>query len=266
MREIQVVAVSYNNYKDTLEFCQSVRTAKSSRFQVSCFIVDNSDDESIKSLIDSLENDFNFVNILRPAKNIGYFGGFNYFFESEFFESAAIVLICNNDLIFDANFFDILHKNKYSEDVFVVCPDIITVDGFHQNPHVLHPIGRVARLKLDLYFSGYFFAFLLKKIKNILNIERRNKIFPSGYLHMGIGACYVLLPGFFLRFKSLYYPHFLYGEEAYLSNQVHSASGRLFYDPALKITHKESATLSKLPSRKTYGYAREGYWKYRKFY
>lgn len=266
MCAIQVVAVSYNNYNDTLEFCQSINKANYSQLQISCIIVDNSDNELIQGQIDGLENKFNFVNILRPPKNLGYFGGFNYFFDSKFFESKKIVLICNNDLVFDVDFFNVLHQTDYNEDVFVVCPDVITLDGFHQNPHVLRPIDGFSRLKLDLYFSGYYLACVLKRIKSALNIKRKNNISPSGYLHMGIGACYVLLPAFFLRFKNLVYPHFLYGEEAYLSNQVHSANGRLFYDSALKIAHKESATLSKLPSKKTYGYAREGYWKYRKFY
>ena len=83
---------------------------------------------------------------------------------------------------------------------------------------------------------------------------------------MGIGACYVLLPSFLSRFRQLDFPHFLYGEEAYLTRQVHSAGGKLYYDPELKVQHKESATLSKLPKRTTYEFGRDGYWSYRTFY
>lgn len=83
---------------------------------------------------------------------------------------------------------------------------------------------------------------------------------------MGIGACYVLLPAFLKKYKSLVFPHFLYGEEAYLSRQVHERGGLLFYDPDLVVLHKESATLSKLPKRTTYEFGRDGYWHYRGFY
>lgn len=270
MKKFQVVAVIYNNYKDTFEFCQSLKRANSSRFYLSCFLVDNSDDFLIKELIDTIQDDFDFVRILRPSRNIGYFGAFNFFFESEFFESEAVVLICNNDLIFSADFFEALYRAKYNEDVFVICPDVLTFDGVHQNPHVLKPRTWLQRIKLDLYFSSYYIAFILRFIQRIIkpltSCKTGSDLALPGYLHMGIGACYVLLPKFFAKFNRLNYPHFLYGEEAYLTNQVHSEGGRLYYDPKLKILHKEGATLSKLPGRTTYNFGRDGYWSYRKFY
>jgi GT2 family glycosyltransferase len=158
----------------------------------------------------------------------------------------------------------------YPDDVFVVCPDVITIEGVHQNPHVLKPRTTMQRLKLDLYFSHYYVACILLYFKRLLSplFKKTNTIYYSkaGYLHMGIGACYILLPVFLSKFKHLDFPHFLYGEEAYLSLQVRNAGGALFYDPSLRVQHKESATLSKLPKIKTYHLGRDGYWSYRKFY
>jgi GT2 family glycosyltransferase len=81
---------------------------------------------------------------------------------------------------------------------------------------------------------------------------------------MGVGACYVLTPEFFRQFKTLRYFFFLYGEEAYIADQIHSAGGLLLFDPDLRVDHAESAALSKVPNRTAYEYARKGYPDYRR--
>lgn len=270
MARFVFVGVVYNNYQDTLDFCQSLADIVSGGSRLVCILVDNSDQLEAQERVDSLAVDFQFVKILRSGRNLGYFGAFNYFFESKFFEREDIVVLCNNDLVFSREFCERYLCARYPNDVFVVCPDVITVDGVHQNPHVLTPWGRAARLKLDLYFTHYYMACFLKRVQRFLQRlgggKKRVEPYPPGYLHLGIGACYILLPAFLRRFSRLDFPHFLYGEEAYLTRQVHSAGGKLYYDPNLKVLHKESATLSKLPSRITYEFGREGYWHYRNFY
>ena len=264
------VGVVYNNYYDTVDFCQSLSQMAFNRDRLVCFLVDNSDAKEIQNGIDSLVIEFPFVKILRPGNNLGYFGGFNFFFDSPFFDLNDIVVLCNNDLIFDREFCEKYFLNIYPNDVYVVCPDVVTVDGVHQNPHVMAPLGLLARLKLDLYFTHYYVACLLRWVQRgliyLFGSKKRTEPSSPGYLYMGIGACYILLPTFFDKFSRLEFPHFLYGEEAYLAKQVHSAGGKLYYDPRLKVLHKESATLSKLPSRVTYEFGREGYWHYRSFY
>lgn len=264
------VGVVYNNYQDTFDFCRSLAEMVLGESRLICILVDNSDRRDIQEEVDSLAVEFSFVKILRPSQNLGYFGAFNYFFDSELFNSKDIVLLCNNDLVFDSEFCKNFLCARYPEDVFVVCPDVITVDGVYQNPHVLTPWGRIARLKLDLYFTHFYMACLLKGGQRCLHRlgfgKKRVESSAPGYLHLGIGACYVLLPDFLNKFSRLDFPHFLYGEEAYLTKQVHSVGGKLYYDPSLKVLHKESATLSKLPSRTTYEFGREGYWHYRDFY
>lgn len=270
MSELLFVTIVYNNEIDTLDFIESIKSFSNKNLSIECIIVDNSDDASIQKNIDKIPDLYSFIKVIRPPKNMGYFGGFNFFFENYFTFTGKVVILCNNDLIFSNDFAEILKSKKYSEDIFVVCPDVVTLDGFHQNPHVLKPRTKIQRLKLDIYFLNYYIAYGLRILKNfiefILKIKKTPKSIVAGYLHMGIGACYVLLPSFFGKFRALEYPHFLYGEEAYLTRQVHQEGGRLYFDPALKVKHKESATLSRLPKKITYEYGRDGYWNYRKFY
>jgi len=270
MTNVIFVCVAFNNYDDTKIFCQSLFDQIYSD-KLKCYIVDNSSDNSISHKLKILEKEYKFVSVLPTSKNLGYFGAFNYFFEVIGYpKENEYLIICNNDLKFDNKFVNNLLSNDYSNEIFAVCPDVVTVDGYHQNPHVIKPLSLIARLKLDLYYSNYYIGIFMYFIFNILNLSklkvRGNYYSNPMYLHMGIGACYILTSSFFKKIKKLYYPYFLYGEEAFLSNQIHNTGGSLYYDPSLVVEHKESATLSKIPKKLTYQYAREGYCEYRKLY
>jgi GT2 family glycosyltransferase len=146
-----------------------------------------------------------------------------------------------------------------------VCPDVITADGLHQNPHILKRISSIRRFQFDMYFSNYWVARLLVLLLRFIRPVKasREQTGEAHEMHMGVGACYILTSRFLARFKQLNYPHFLYGEEAYISDQIHTAGGILWYDPALCVHHAESAALSKIPRREAYEYERVGYPNYR---
>lgn len=272
--KVVIFAVVYNNLNDTIIFCDSIMSQKHlSNFDLNCYLIDNSSDAEISNSLDNLVNRYPFLYILRPDKNLGYFGAFNYALSFDFHTNANYTLLCNNDLIFTDDFFQNLSLNNYDNDFLAICPDIVTLNGRHQNPHVIKPFGFLRRLKLDLYFSHYYVACFLEILKNFLNLFNKNfkklkspSTSSSMAIHMGIGACYILPSAFFINISKLNYPFFLYGEEAFLSKQIHDANGKLFYDPSLRVAHAESATLSKIPRRLTYEFAREGYPTYRKFY
>lgn len=270
LKKITFVAVVYNNYDDTYKFCQSLSTMTSGAYSMNCVLIDNSDDLNVKNNIKNLETAFSFLKVVDPGSNLGYFGAFNYFLQKVDFDPLGILVFCNNDLVFDTTFCSLLSEKKYPDKVLVVCPDVVTADGVHQNPHHLNRISVFERVRFDLYFSCYFVACLLLKIKRTINpfIKKRKistQMLVESEINQGVGACYVMLPKFFECNSCLFFPWFLYGEEACLSWQVHSSRGCLWFDPSLKVWHAESATLSKLPRRTTYQFARNSYWGLRKY-
>lgn len=122
-------------------------------------------------------------------------------------------------------------------------------------------------MKYDLYFSNFYIA---QSLLSILKFFRPVKNPTVQYknaceIHMGIGACYVLTKSFLKVFENLHYPHFLYGEEAFFSNQIHSDNGILWFDPSLIVRHAESAATSKMPKRFVYEYAKNAYKNYRSY-
>lgn len=272
--KVVIFSVVYNNLKDTILFCDSIASQIAQNdIEIYCYLVDNSSAAEISAALDLFETTYSFVKILRSGKNLGYFGAFNYAFTYGFHSDAQYTLLCNNDLIFENDFFSKLYLKKYNNNYLAICPDVITPTGHHQNPHVIKPLGFYGRLKLDLYFSHYYIACILGKIKDLLRYlyfplkkTAPNYKLSAMTIHMGIGACYILPAVFFNYADRLKYPFFLYGEEAFLSKQIHDVNGELYFDPSLKVLHAESATLSKAPRRTTYEFAREGYAVYRKFY
>ena len=76
-----------------------------------------------------------------------------------------------------------------------------------------------------------------------------NRAEESNYIHMGIGAIYILTEQFFEHFDELWDRVFLYGEEAVLAGQLASVKGRTFYYPNCIVYHKESLSTGKLPSK-----------------
>lgn len=266
--KIAFICVNFNNSGYTKKLCDSLirQSGVGEQFFVDCVVVDNSTDVEDSAALFEIEKKYSWIRCLTPSQNLGYFGGLNYGLQAIDFEDYSFVVICNNDLFYEPSFCLELCRSGYGKNIFAVCPDVITKDGIHQNPHVLKRMGWARRFQLDIYFLHYYFAWTLLLILRVIRPVKSSPPQPTSpcEIHMGIGACYVLTRAFLDSFKKLYYPHFLYGEEAYFSDQIHSSGGVLLFDPVLRVHHAESASLSKIPRRATYEFARVGYPDYRK--
>lgn len=234
---------------------------------IEVFVVDNSIDVKDSDDINTYCEALNWVNLLKPEKNLGYFGGLNYALSKIDVSKFDFICIGNNDLEFNKSFLSVLSKKHYPKEYFAICPDIKSITGKYQNPHVEKPYSTMQKIKLDLYYSSWRIALFLmllqntyKKFKKPVNNRKSKRV-----IHMGIGAFYILTPYFFSKNEELIFPYFLYGEEAFLSHQIHESGGELFYDPDLKILHNESAALSKIPSLTKYQYSRQSYKTHREY-
>lgn len=264
---VHYICVNFNGALFTRAWLASVFAQREAapEVQIKAVIVDNASSTAEYGELQAFCEGHEAVQVVRSDTNVGYFGGLNLGLEAITAAPQDYLVIGNNDLVFAPDFTATLLKTRYRPEVMVVCPDLKTADGVHQNPHVPDRTSWFRRLQFDVYFSHYVVGLPGRWLA-----RRFPKSRPRGTSHgvpreicMGVGACYVLLPGFLTRIPSLYFPAFLYGEEACLSWQVRSAGGIEWYDPALKVEHAESAACSKLPSRTAYEYGREAYWRYR---
>ncbi len=268
MQTVSFICVNFNNSQYTGKFCESLaaQRGRGERFLVRCLVVDNSTDESDSARLKAVCREYKWIQRIDSGANLGYFGGLSRGLVQRPQDHSRFVVICNNDLEFDTSFCSELLALEKNPRAFAICPDVLTSDGKHQNPHLLERVPAFRRFQFDLFFSHFYVACVLLFIRRLflhLFIAKPASIQERREIHMGVGACYVLTENYFSHFDNLDCPVFLYGEEVFMSAQIHSKGGVLIYEPRLRVNHAESAALSRIPKRLKYEYERKSYPLYR---
>lgn len=260
------ICVNYNNSKVTRDYILNVLGFKDTH-DIKIIIVDNAsrkeDVNNLEQFIDALNIDA--VVLIKSDVNLGYFKGLNLGIKLAIENNYNdYVIVGNNDLEFASNFLSELYKIPFTSNELVVAPDVVTIEGIHENPHVINKMSFLRKMKQEIYFSNYNLA---KLINRFYSTDRKPKSFDPErkYIYMGIGALYVLTPNFFKHFNKLWDDVFLYGEEAILAGQIQSVNGKIIYEPLLKCNHNESATTSKMESKYKYDTIKKSYKIYKKY-
>lgn len=268
--KIGFVCTNYNNTHFTSEAVRTLLNSKNADIQI--VVVDNkSDEKSINELLE-IQAKFPEIKVIFNEVNSGYFRGLNigiqYLLENHPF--IKYMMVGNNDLTFAPNFIDSIVANKKVFEIYpVVCPDVITVDGVHQNPHVIQAVGKFREFIYDLYYSNYYLALLIKWFasltKSFTDRSDEESWETAQTIYQGHGSCYLLGPLFFSKFKELWAPTFLMGEEFFLSKQVTDAGMQIYYEPSIKLTHHWHASINSVPKRKIWEVSRQSHKIYRRY-
>lgn len=268
--KIGFVCTNYNNTKFTREAVHSLLSNQNHDLHI--VIVDNkSNPQSVIELLE-LQADFPQIMIILNEENLGYFRGLNtgIKFLRKHHPLTEFMMVGNNDLTFAPNFINSIEAKKIIFEKYpVVSPDVITVDGVHQNPHVIQRVGKIRELMYDLYFSNYQLGQLIKWLARLSN-SFTDRIDEESWetaqpIYQGHGSCYLLGPLFFSEFKELWAPTFLMGEEFFLSKQVTDAGMQIYYEPTIQLTHHWHAAMNDVPSRKVWEISRQSHKIYRKY-
>lgn len=257
-KKVNIVTVNYNNSLYTINMLDSLVNSTACINKV--IIVDNASDSHEREVLNSIENlKYKFeVKIIFLSDNVGYFHGLNAGLrEIKNYTSNMATVICNNDLVFNSDFFLNFQSLSFASDIMAVAPSIITSDFVYQNPAQINKPSFFKRFFYEIYFINYTVGSLLLKTWTKLGFSAQSKFKKDEVgknIYIGMGAIYILFPSFFVKNTSLNYPDalFLYGEEAFLSKQIEDSNGSLFYEPRLEVVHLESVATAKLPNKKKY--------------
>ena len=267
--KVGFVFTNYNNTQFTEGAVLSILDSDVNDAPV--IVVDNaSTPEHVEALL-ALEAAHNNVKVIYNKENVGYFRGLNIGikYAREQFNELEYWVIGNNDLIFSKNFYaSILSREEVLNKYPVISPNIVTLDGIPQNPHVISKISKVRELIYDLYHSNYFLAGVIKWVAKITHryTDRDDELQHevAQEIYQGYGACYILTPVFFENFKELSSPTFLMYEEFFLSKQLEEKGFKIFYEPAIKVQHHWHAATDQLPGRYRWELCRDAHREYRK--
>ncbi len=257
------IAVNYNNATYTLKYIESIRKLLFDRGSIEIIIVDNNSSLSDFKLIETAVKGDVDISLIRNQYNVGYFGALNVGLDSVKEKQNRIFIVGNNDLEFDNMFLVHLEKIEYDHKTLAIAPNIITRNGFHQNPLCINRISAFRKFCYKIYYTNYYLGqiiyWLIKRLKLTRYSNKLNICNKQLNIYMGIGACYVLTKHFFDSYTRLDDRVFLWGEEALFAGQVLAAEGKILYDPDIVVYHNESTSVSKIPSKKLYVIQRKSF-------
>jgi len=265
------IFVNYNNSEYTEEVTASLhRIGHNADFRI--VVVDNQSDSKNREDLKRIASKYTNVDLILNDANVGYFRGLNIGIRHLRFhyKDIEIIVIGNNDLIFPSGFFDALYNAlPMLQTHAVISPDVITLDGVHQNPHVIKKISKFREVIYDLYYLNYYFALIINRIakmtEKVTNRKDEEQYQVAQKIYQGYGCCYILCPLFFLHFEELWAPTLLMGEEFFLSLQLKNKGLHLYYDPAISVIHQCNGAVAKVPPKQIWEFSREAHKVYRKY-
>jgi GT2 family glycosyltransferase len=266
--KIGYVCTNYNNSACTREAVCSLLRDGGVEYRI--VVVDNDSDAKNVDALKSVASEFDHVELLLNKENVGYFEGLNlgirHLRASQ--PDIQIIVVGNNDLVFPTDFADSIRRNVFLfEKYAVVSPDIITLDGVHQNPHVIRKIGKFREFIFNLYYANYYVAIAIRKLakltRSFTDRQDETQHDVAQEIYQGYGACYVLGPVFFRHFEELWAPTFLMHEEYFLSKQLSDKGLSVYYEPSIKVRHSCRGAMATITGRKAWEAARAAHKIYR---
>ena len=249
--KVSFVTVSYNNYEITSNYVASIKFMRGyENFVDKIVIVDNcSNDDDYYQLKKNLEEEPKVI-IIRSNKNVGYSKGINIGLEYLSNEKYSYIICGNNDILFSRDFLNNLEKTNYNDDVYMIDPDIITLNGCHQNPQRESP-KRNWKDKIQDFahcstFTSIIFNFSYLLFKNFIIRSKQNTNIKSRYIHTCTGAIFIFTRAYIQNCKIMEPIVFMWCEETILAAQILSKGGKTYLDSNLKVKHLENASVNSI--------------------
>lgn len=263
--KISFVTVNYNNCMLTINYINSVLSIKNINDSlVNIVIVDNNSKlEDYNYLKDNIQDDKR-IRIIKLNNNVGYTKGLNVGLRHERDNHLDYIIATNNDIIFDPNFLNILRTKEFPEKTFLIIPDSITIDGWHQNPQWVEKKNNFKMKIIDIYYTNYFFAIIidiLLKLKRLYFPKKQSNYYlNSGQIYLSTGVCFIFTKKYLEICKYFEEIVFMWCEEGILAAQIEKNGGISYYEKDLKILHFESCSVNKIVNKEKYKMYKKSYW------
>lgn len=253
-KEVLLICVDYFSYRETVEYVNTILKTDS---HVKIILVCNSGrDEFPKDFINGGPR----LCIYDFGKNLGYMQAAHLGL-LEYLKSNPLpdwIILSNTDISFHANdFFETLSHDPRTGSI--LAPDIISSDGYHQNPFLSYrPSGKKLRFLRLIYSSPFIFKLysFAANIKAKL-LKSKNVKITKKPIYAPHGSFVIIGSGYFQAGCTLEHPTFLYGEELFIAERARENNIPVMFEPAYKIYHAEHVVTGKLGGKSKAGYLKE---------
>ena len=264
-KNILFLLVNYFNEREVAEFVTS-QLGKYLNGDVHIIITDNGskEPETLKQLAAKYEN----VTVVKPDKNLGYFGAANFGLSCYLIKNADLpdaVIVCNTDIeLVNTDFIGDLNKVMNEKQFDVMGPDIYsTFMKYHQNPYIINRIS-AGKMKLykfvtsnTLFYSMFTLLHLIKGKLFKSNIKSKvDKPMDTFAVH---GSFMIFNKSYFDKGGILNYPSFLFGEELFVAELGLKLGLKTVYEPLLIVKHFQNSTTGIFKTAKSVKFLHESY-------
>lgn len=250
--KVSYVILHYLAIDDTVECIESIRDhiLPYTEHEIAIIVVDNGSPNDSYTALQQKYNGYEEIHLLRCEENLGFAKGNNVGFQYAKYQmdSDFIVLMNNDTVITQRDFTEILVRKYFDKKYYVLGPDIVAADGYHQNPGSkqtwglnelrIYRLKKRARLLLSYLHLDGVTTKAINSVKEIYLPETLQGDVENTILH---GACLIFSPEYVKRFEGLHPETFLYMEEDILKLYADYYGFLMLYSSDLQILHKEDA-------------------------
>lgn len=249
---VSYVILHYLAIDDTIECVDSIldNVLPYTEHDINIVAVDNGSPDDSYATLKARYGSRDDIYILRSEENLGFARGNNIGFQyaKHQLHSDFIVLMNNDTVITQHDFTEVLVRKYEEKKYYVLGPDIVAADGYHQNPGTKQSWGlnelRLFRFKKRIRLLLSYLnldGVTTRAINNVKEIYRSDTLegdVENTILH---GACLIFSPEYIRRFEGLHPETFLYMEEDILKLYADYYDFLMLYSSELRIQHKEDA-------------------------
>jgi GT2 family glycosyltransferase len=228
---VSVITINYNQPEITRQFLESSKALLYTNYEI--LVVDNASVPALSNVLDS--NQYPNVRFIRSEQNLGFTGGNNLGIAQA---KGDYLFIVNNDTELTPNLIgELLLPFAHHEGVGVVCPKIKYFDS-----------------PATVQYAGYNPMNMLTGTAHVVGYNQpdRGQFDQPGSTHFAHGCAMMVSRQVVERVGRFAERFFLYYEELDWSQRIKNANFVIYYQPSATILHKESASVGRQSTLKTY--------------
>lgn len=261
MLKIAFIILHYQNIEDTVNCIESIK--KLDNLQENSFNIVVVDNKSPNGTGKELKNKYikeNEIEVMLLDKNYGFSKANNIAYEKAKIYNPDIIMVLNNDIIFeDTTFLNKLYNIYHlSEKYDVIAPDIINANGNHQNP-LRDKEMTLKKAYKNMVYEGVFAVIMnipgIRKIFLGKRNKREEEWFKKYYAEkkeinindfVPFGAFIIYMNEWIKNERQAFVSDtFMYEEEDMLNLYIKYKNYRILYAEQLKVRHLEGQSTKK---------------------
>ena len=255
------IILHYQNIDDTINCIESIKKLDNlDESSYNIIVVDNKSPNGTGNMLKDKYIDESGIEVILLDKNYGFSKANNIAYEKAITYNPDIIMVLNNDIIFEDTLFlsKLIERYDSPEKYDIICPDIINLNGMHQNPLRDTEITLKKAYKNMIYEMFFSIIMVIPGLRKLF-LEKRNKReekwFDTYYStkkennindFVPFGAFLIYMNNWLQKENIAFVSDtFMYCEEDMLSLYIRKNKYKILYAEELKVKHLEGQSTKK---------------------